>query len=205
MGFNILDKDNNQVGWVADMPTDISGDLRYLDDKKPIPAPAQDIERVKQDKINSVKQQAASMIDATDWQLERAQERDALGIDADTPIAVYTQREAIRRASNRAELEIDILEDAYAINDYQLSVEPQDYPAVHVLTHLQFLRRFSVQERANITAASEANAAINDYMSMLNLAKFVNIKDSDVILGVNLLEQATIIGKGRAAQILVGL
>lgn len=204
MGFNILDKNGQHIGWSADV-FDNDSQLQFLPDDQPLPAIQTDISALKIIKINDIKQQAASMIDATDWQLQRAQERDALGIDADTPIAVYTQREAIRRASNRAELEIDILEDAYAISEYQLSVELQDYPAVHVLTHLQFLRRFTVQERANITAASEANAAINDYMSMLNLAKFVNIKDSDVILGVNLLEQATIIGKGRAAQILVGL
>ena len=202
MGYNII-KDDQIVGWTKDKYADDS--VTFINDKKPIPVPAQDLNRVKQDKISAVKRQAATLIAATDWQLQRAQERDALGISTDTPIAVYSQREAIRRASNRAEMEIDILDSAFDVNEYQLSVEPQDYPNIQVLTHLQFMRRFTLQERVTIEAAALQSTAINDYVSMLRLAKFVNIKDLDVILGVNMLEQNQIIAAGRAAQILVSL
>lgn len=205
MGFNILDKDGDHIGWSAN-EFDNGGDLQFIDDSKPLPTT--DVATLKINKISAIKLDAAQMIADTDWRLQRATEREQIGVaikNIETVADVLSEREAIRAASNRAETEINRLRSAKSINNFTWQVEPSDYPPTAALTHLQFLRRFTSDERAAINTAVKENASVNDYMSMLQMAKFISTKDTDVILGVNMLEQNKIIGKGRAGQILVGL
>lgn len=204
MGFNILDKDNNHIGWTLSKYDDTN--VTFVDDSKPLPAI--DVAALKINKISAIKLDAAQMITDTDWRLQRATEREQIGVaikNIETVADVLSEREAIRAASNRAEMEINRLRSAKSINNFTWQVEPSDYPPTAALTHLQFLRRFTSDERAAINTAAKENASVNDYMSMLQMAKFISTKDADVILGVNMLEQNKIIGKGRAGQILVGL
>lgn len=204
MGFNILDKDNNHIGWTLSKYDDAN--VTFIDDSKPLPAT--DVAALKINKISAIKLDAAQMITDTDWRLQRATEREQIGVaikNIETVADVLSEREAIRAASNRAEMEINRLRSAKSINNFTWQVEPSDYPPTAALTHLQFLRRFTSDERAAINTAAKENASVNDYMSMLQMAKFISTKDADVILGVNMLEQNKIIGKGRAGQILVGL
>ena len=70
------------------------------------------------------------------------------------------------------------------------------------LSKLEYLRRFTVNERVAIRAAAAANPVLADYLAMLELAQEINLRDTDTIAAVNMLEQAGLIGTGRAAEIL---
>ena len=201
MGFNILDSNGKQIGWSADV-FDNDSELRFIDDTQAIEP---DINVLKSNKLADIKQAAQSMLASTDWQLQRAHERDSLGVsgaDIDTPKQVLAKREAIRRASNRAESEIIALTDSNAVVTYVLGVLDTDYPDSKSLTHLEFLRRFTAVERVSIADASTQNAALADYMTMLNSAKLINLDDADVAGGVTMLEAAGVIAVGRASEIL---
>ena len=68
------------------------------------------------------------------------------------------------------------------------------------LTKLQFLRRFTAQERIAIRASM--NPAIADFLQLLDLAQDVRLDDPDTVAGVQYLEQETLLAAGRAAEIL---
>lgn len=70
------------------------------------------------------------------------------------------------------------------------------------LTKLEFLHRFTAEERIVIRAAAAQSPAIADYMAMLDAAQDVDLTDARTIGGVQALEGAGLIGTGRAAQIL---
>lgn len=201
MGFNILDKGGNHIGWTAS-EFENGSELQFIDDTLEI---APDIDTLKANKVKAIKQQANQLLADTDWQLQRAQERDALGmalLESETPKAILSYREAVRRASNRAETELNKLRAVNTVNGFTWQVEPSDYPNNKSLTHLEFLRRFTSEERIAITQAGLSNTAIADYIKMLDVAKFINTTDSDVATGVQALEAAGVIDAGRAAEIL---
>ena len=201
MGFNILDKDGKQIGWTAS-EFENGSDLQFIDDTLEI---APDIDALKTNKVEAIKQQASQLLADTEWQLQRAQERDRLGVallESETPRAILSYREAVRRASNRAETELNKLRAVNTVNDFTWQVEPTDYPNNKSLTHLEFLRRFTSDERIAITQAGLSNTAIADYIKMLDVAKSINTTDSDVAAGVQSLEAAGVIDVGRAAEIL---
>ena len=77
--------------------------------------------------------------------------------------------------------------------------EPEPIREVQ-LTKLQFLRRFTAEERIAIRAS--ANPVIVDFMSLLDLAQDVQLDDPDTVAGVHYLETLTLISVGRAAEIL---
>lgn len=78
--------------------------------------------------------------------------------------------------------------------------EPQPQPILQ-LTQLNFLRRFTSQER--ITAKASNDPIIEDFMYLLTLAQDIRLDDQDTIAGVNYLEQQGILAEGRAAEILL--
>lgn len=79
---------------------------------------------------------------------------------------------------------------------------PEPAPAPVVLNKVDFLRLFTQTERINIRGAASVNPVVADYQYMLDAATTVNLSDPDILTGVPLLEQAGLIGPGRAAQIL---
>ena len=199
MGFNII-KDGQVIGWTASKYADDS--VTFVDDTLDI---EQDIDTLKANKIITIKQQAAQMIADTDWQLQRATERDRLGVsllESETPKAILAYREAVRRASNRAESELALLDNTDDINGFTWQATPVDYPDNTAITHLQFLRRFTGEERAAISALALQNPQIADYMKMLDVAVAIHLNDPDVATGVYALEVAGVIVKGRAIEIL---
>lgn len=153
--------------------------------------------------IYRVKVEASNRIDALQWRIERAKERDKIGATGETKADVLREREAIRRASNRAEAYIEQLDDEAEIRSYRLDVLPSDYPANAVLTRLQFMRRFSDAERAAIRAARDSGRSqdLLDFWELLQLASQINVNDPDIQSGVVMLEQAGLIGTGRIKQI----
>lgn len=73
---------------------------------------------------------------------------------------------------------------------------------VRLLTKLQYLRRFTQQERINIRNAASASPELYDYMALLDLAEEIDLSDPDTIAAVTMLEMAGLIAEGRAAEIL---
>ncbi|MBL1267660.1 MAG: hypothetical protein COA87_007910 [Halomonas sp.] len=146
---------------------------------------------------------AEQRIESLQWRIERAKERDKIGATGETEADVLREREAIRRASNRAEQYIEQLEDDAEIRSYRFDVLPSDYPANAVLTRLQFMRRFTDAERAAIRAARDSGESqdLLDFWELLQLASQINVNDADIHTGVGMLEHAGLIEAGRAEQI----
>lgn len=76
--------------------------------------------------------------------------------------------------------------------------------ASRTMTQLEYLRRFTVEERVAIRAAAPANPVLTDYLQLMELAQDINTGDTDTIAAVTMLEQAGLIAVGRAQEILNG-
>jgi hypothetical protein len=70
------------------------------------------------------------------------------------------------------------------------------------LSKLDFLNRFTVDERVAIRTAAQSNAQVADYLGLLDAAQTVDLTDARTTAGVQALEAAGLIAQGRAAQIL---
>ena len=77
------------------------------------------------------------------------------------------------------------------------------------LTHLAFRRLFTLAERvafdnfeSNPALTDEYKAQLRTLMKDMELARELDLKDPDLILGVNTIEALGIIGPGRAAEVL---
>lgn len=68
------------------------------------------------------------------------------------------------------------------------------------LSQLEFLRRFTSQER--IAAKTSADPIVEDFMYLLTLAQNIRLDDPDTIAGVNYLESVGILSEGRTQEIL---
>lgn len=151
-----------------------------------------------------IKEGVAARLEGLVWRLERAQERDRIGAEGETVADVMREREAIRRAGNRAEKELEALADVEAIQSFTWEVLPEDYPPNPVMTRLQFMRRFTDEERKTMRAARDSGQSqdLLDFWELMQIATDVRLVDPDIQLGVRLLEQSGLIGEGRADEIL---
>lgn len=158
--------------------------------------------RAKVGRKTRIKAEAARLIEATDWKLARAREREAAGWATLAEVdVVLAEREAIRRSSNAAELAVDALTDVASAQAFAWSV---DVPvaAPRRLTHQQFLVRFSDAEMQAILAAQAAQPAVAAWLEKFRLAGYVNLLDPATVAGVQALEIAGLLGSGRAAEVL---
>ena len=71
-----------------------------------------------------------------------------------------------------------------------------------VLTKLEYLRRFTTEERVTIRAAAKSEPVLEDYLAMMELADEINTGDADTIAAVQMLEAVGLIGAGRANEVL---
>ena len=78
-----------------------------------------------------------------------------------------------------------------------IAVSPQ-----RIVTKLEYLRRFTGEERVTIRTVAKSNAVLEDYLALLELAEEVNLDDADTVGAVSMLEGAGLIATGRAAEIL---
>jgi hypothetical protein len=84
-------------------------------------------------------------------------------------------------------------------------VEPGPvYGGRRALTHLEFLRLFTMEERIAMRRASKLSEVLEDYLDLLKLAQEINLDDPDTIAGVQMMEAGELIGEGRAAEVLRG-
>lgn len=160
------------------------------------------LERAKAARKARIKSEAARMIEATDWKLARAREREAAGWATLAEVdAVLAEREAIRRSSNAAEAAVDALTDVGSVQTFTWSIDVA-VAAPRRLTHKGFYDRFTDAEMQAILAAAETNAALKTWWEKFKLASVINLDDPATQGGVQALEIAGLIGEGRAAEVL---
>ena len=81
---------------------------------------------------------------------------------------------------------------------------PEPVPVGKVMTKLEYLRRFTQEERITIRTVAASNPVLADYMALLELAQEVDTNDPDTQAAVQMLEAAGLIAAGRGAEILYG-
>jgi hypothetical protein len=69
-------------------------------------------------------------------------------------------------------------------------------------TKLEYLRRFTQDERIAIRAAAKSVPQLEDYLALMELAGEVRSDDPDIVTALAMLEAGGLIGTGRADQIL---
>jgi len=88
---------------------------------------------------------------------------------------------------------------------FPFTPEPPPPPPVDELHKVDFLRLFTQAERIAIRQAAKVNQVVEDYQDMLDASPGkVRLSDPDIQEGIPELEDAGLIGPGRAAQILSG-
>ena len=92
--------------------------------------------------------------------------------------------------------------DASAWNAQTLRFDDENKANSAILSKLDYLRRFTGEERLTIRQAAKVTPVLEDYLAMLELADEINTGDADTIAAVNMLEQAGLIASGRAAEVL---
>jgi len=150
-----------------------------------------------------VKIKASEMIETLQWRIERAQERDSIGAEGETLAEVLREREAIRRASNRAEAYIDELADDTEARQYQFDVLPSDYPQPGYMPHtkLQFVRLIQAEggtTKEQVTAAHKEEQ-LAFFWLMFELATSVERDDPEISEGLAALEQLGYLPNGAQA------
>lgn len=158
--------------------------------------------QVKSTRKERIKGEAAQLIAATDWRLERAREREAAGwVTLAAVDAVLAEREAIRRSSSAAEAAVDALTDLASVRAFTWSV---DVPvaAPRRLTHREFMARFESAESEAILVAAASTPSLQAWWETFRLAQFVNLDDPATRAGIQALEIASVLPAGRAAEIL---
>ena len=105
------------------------------------------------------------------------------------------------------------IEDSKMVAEYTGDLPLDDYvppePARIELTHLEFRRLFTLQERIafdnfeeNPALAPEHKQTLRTLMKDMELAQVLDLKDPDLIAGVSAIQAFGIIAPGRAAEVL---
>ena len=93
----------------------------------------------------------------------------------------------------------------FATHDHvTVAQQPTTLTGPRTMAKLEYLRRFTVEERVAIRAAAEQNAVLADYLQLMELAQDINTGDPDTVAAVTMLEQAGLIAAGRANEVLNG-
>ena len=157
----------------------------------------------KASRIAAIKAEAASYLDASSWKLERAREREQAGwVQVADVAAVLAERESVRRSSNSAEDAVLALTDLAAVQAYRWQPDAVAVAVPRLLTHEQFIQRFTEAEWQAMTEAARANAAMDAWMLRFSMATVINLDDLSTKAGVQALELAGLLAMGRAAQVL---
>lgn len=91
---------------------------------------------------------------------------------------------------------------SYVDGVFSPPAEPPAPPPVRELTKIDYLKRFTQEERIAIRSAAKVNPVAEDYIELLNAATVIHLDDPDTVKGVKTLEAAGLLAPGRAEQIL---
>lgn len=184
-------------------PEGFDGDLSALEYDAQAGAARLSLAGMKARRIAAIKAEAATHLAASAWKLQRASEREKAGwLQLADVATVLAEREAVRRSSDAAEAAVLALTDVAAVLAFAWAPDDVAVAAPRLLTHEQFIRRFTSAEWEAMTAAARANAAMDAWMRRFTLASFVNLDDPATAAGVQALELAGILAAGRADEIL---
>ena len=100
-----------------------------------------------------------------------------------------------------ADVATDFPEFPFAQYNHIRQKEVEAAPVPRTITKLEYLRRFTTDERVAIRAAASANPVLDDYVKLMELAQEINLDDPDTIAAVQMLEQSGLIAAGRAAEV----
>lgn len=161
------------------------------------------LSRARSARIAAIKQEAAALLEASAWRVQRVQERELAGFASLADVAaVLAERESVRRSSDAAEAAVTALTDMAAVQAFTWAPDAVTVQAPRLLTHEQFIQRFSPSEWEALTNAARVNAPMDAWMRRLSHANFVNLDDPATQAGVQALEMAGLLLPGRAAEVL---
>lgn len=115
--------------------------------------------------------------------------------------------EEVTRYSAMSTVEsIDDLHLPFTDFDHTEAIEGVEVAPIVAMTwtKLEYLRRFTQDERIAIRTAAKVTPQLEDYMALLELATDVRSDDPDIISALTMLEAVGLIGAGRAGEILHG-
>lgn len=188
---------------LVDAPQGFDGDLASVEFDAQAGVARLVLAGVQARRIAAIKAEAAAHLASTAWKLDRARERERAGWAQLADVAtVLAEREAVRRSSDAAEAAVLALTDAAAVLSFTWAPDAVPVPAPRLLTHEQFIRRFTPAEWEAMTAAARASTAMDAWMRRFTLATFVSLDDQATAAGVQALELAGILANGRAAEVL---
>lgn len=153
-------------------------------------------------RTNELRAQAQTQIEALQWRIERATEREQLGLPGETLEAVLVEREALRRASNRCAAEVQAATTLDAVRAVVFDVTDADRATPNRITRLQFLSRFTDAEMQAVIAASDQSPALRAALMKWQTADGIVLTDAATVAGVEALEIAGLLTAGRAAEVL---
>lgn len=117
----------------------------------------------------------------------------------DSPEAVWPlteQQEQFLRDGGYA----DLVEGKLTI--FPTIQEVKEQPATQFISKREFLKKFTPEEYATIKAATAQSPQVDYFWQLFMLAEEVSLSHPETIQGITMLEQAGILGEGRAAEIL---
>lgn len=153
-------------------------------------------------RTNELRAQAQTQIEALQWRIERAKEREQLGLPGETVEVVLVEREALRRASNRCAAEVQSADTLDTVRAVRFAVTEADRATPTRITRLQFLSRFTDAEMQAVIAASDQSPALRSALLKWQTADGIVLTDAATVAGVEALEIAGLLAAGRSAEVL---
>lgn len=164
--------------------------------------PARALARAQAVRIAAIKTEAAAHIEATDWRLQRAREREAAGWASLAEVdAVLAQREAVRRSSDAAEAAVMACTTAAEVSAVQWSPADVAVPAPCRATHatlLDALRALGEDVIPAILAAKDQSPALLQWWTYFDQSEYISGTDPRLATGLQGLEIAGLIPPGGA-------
>lgn len=153
-------------------------------------------------RIERIKEEATKLLEATDWTLQRAREREEAGWTALSTInKLLADRESIRKSSDRAEADVLLLTEPNDIIAYRWEVV-YDVPTPRRITRQAFLALFTNAETEAIVTAAKSAPLIEGWLMRVQAAEYVNLDDPATVMGVQGMVLAGLLTEERATEIL---
>lgn len=166
------------------------------------------LERAMALRITTIKQEAAELIAATDWRLQRAKEREEAGWAALAAVdEILVQRESIRRSSDAAEDAVQALPTVAQVSAFTWDLAVTVPPPCRV-THAAFLDALEAQGEdviPSILVAKESNGALLKWWTYFDKAQVISATDPRLEAGLQGLEIAGLLPEGGATAVLNAL
>ena len=151
-------------------------------------------------KIEEIKTTVRKLLSDLDWKVQRAQERDYLGLGSDLS-DVMIEKENIRRSGNEAEQYINTIGDISLVTGYTFAVQ-ESLQTFRKLSRVEFLSRFTKDEMDRILDKAKINPTIESFILRLQAAEYINLDDPVTGIGIDMLIAYGLINSTRKSVIL---